>query len=118
VAYFKVFARYEPGVISRARFEDTIGALAYDGRYWAAVQKCFGKTSEEAAGLGWSQRKRDLDICKKFLAAAASAYNKKARPGGKITQYQIEKWIWDFRLNPSDSQYGNLADRFVFEITN
>jgi predicted DCC family thiol-disulfide oxidoreductase YuxK len=118
VAYFKVFARYEPGMISRARLEDTIGALAYDGRYWSAVQKCFGKTSEEAAGLGWSQRRRDLDICKKFLAAAASAYNKKARPGGKITQYQIEKWIWDFRLNPSDPQYGNLADRFVFEITN
>ncbi len=115
VAYFKVFARDESGTTSRTRLEDTIGALAFDGRYWPAIQKCFGETSE--AGLGWSQRHRDLDICKKFLAAAASAYNKKARPGGKITQYHIEKWIWDFRLNPSDPQYGNSSDRFILEIT-
>ena len=116
VAYFKVFARYESGTTSRTRLEDTIGAVAFDGRYWPAIQKCFGKTSD--AGLGWAQRHRGLDICKKFLAAAASAYNEKAPPNGKITQYQIEKWIWDFLSNPSDPHYGNFVDRFIFDIRN
>jgi predicted DCC family thiol-disulfide oxidoreductase YuxK len=105
VTYLKVFARYESGLTSRARLEDTIGAVAFDGRYWPAIEKCFGKTS-------------DLDICNKFLAAAGSAYNKKARPSDKVTQYQIEKWTWDFLSNPSDPHYGNLVDRFILDIRN
>jgi hypothetical protein len=105
VTYLKVFAQYESGQTARARLEDTIGAVAYDGRYWPAIQKCFGKTS-------------DVEICKKFLAAAASAYNRKAPPDGKITQYQIEKWIWDFLSHPPDPQYGNLVERFILDIRN
>ena len=105
VTYLKVFAQYESGQTSRARLEDTIGAVAYDGRYWPTIQKCFGKTS-------------DVETCKKFLAAAASAYNRKATPNRKITEYQIEKWIWDFLSNPSDPHYGNLVERFILDIRN
>lgn len=99
----KVFARDESGVISPARLEDAIGALSYDGRYSRVIQKCFGQPT-------------DVNVCKKFLTASASAYDKKAPPGGKVTQYEIQKWIWDFRKNPSDPQYGNLADRFILQI--
>ena len=54
--------------------------------------------------------------CKKFLTAAASAYNKKAQPGERVTQYELQLWRWDFLSYPSDPNYGKLTDRFAFEI--
>jgi predicted DCC family thiol-disulfide oxidoreductase YuxK len=104
VEYPKVFAQYGSEVSSRARFEDTIGALALDSRYALFLWKCF----EEEPSV--------VEICKKFLSAAATAYNKKAQPGERVTQYEIQVWTWDFRSYPSDANYGKLTDRFVFEI--
>jgi predicted DCC family thiol-disulfide oxidoreductase YuxK len=104
VEYYKVFGRHESGASSPARLEDGIGALALDGRYTPFLTKCFGEGPS------------DVEICKKFLSASASAYNKKARPGGRMTQYEIQAWTWDFRSYPFDPHYGNLTDRFVFEI--
>jgi hypothetical protein len=104
VKYRKVFAQHESGVSSRARLEDTIGALALDNRYAPYLDKCFG------------ERPGDVEICKKFLHAAAVAYNKQAQPGERVTQYEIQVWIWDFLSYPSDPNYGKLTDRFAFEI--
>jgi hypothetical protein len=104
VQYRKVFAQHESGVSSRARLEDTIGALALDNRYAAHLDKCFG------------EHPGDVELCKKFLSAAAAAYNKKAQPGERVTQYEIQIWIWDFLSYPFDPNYGNLTDRFAFEI--
>jgi len=104
VEYLKVFAQRESGVSSRARFEDAIGALGWDARYSPHIGSCFEK------------QPRDLETCKKFLAAAASAYNQKAQPGERITQYDIQLWMWDFLSHPSDPHHGKLTDRFIFEI--
>jgi len=104
VQYQKVLAQRESGVISRARFEDTIGALSLDNRYSPHIDKCF---KDEAA---------DLELCKKFLRAAAAAYNKKAPPGEKVTRYELQTWNWNFLSHPFDPDYGKLTDRFAFEI--
>jgi predicted DCC family thiol-disulfide oxidoreductase YuxK len=104
VKYQKVFAQRESGVSSRARLEETIGALALDSRYSPHIEKCFG------------ERPGDVEICKKFLSAAAAAYNKKAHPGERVTQYEIQMWSWDFLSYPSDPNYGKLTDRFTLEI--
>ena len=79
-------------------------ALALDGRYAPYLEKCF----REQPG--------DVEICKKFLRAAASAYNKKAQPGERVTQYEIQVWSWDFLAYPADPNYGKLIDSFAFEI--
>jgi predicted DCC family thiol-disulfide oxidoreductase YuxK len=104
VEYWKVFAQRESDVSSRARLEDAIGALALDGRYAPYLEKCF----REQPG--------DVEICKKFLRAAAAAYNKKAQPGERVTQYEIQVWSWDFLAYPADPNYGKLIDSFAFEI--
>jgi predicted DCC family thiol-disulfide oxidoreductase YuxK len=104
VKYRKIFAQNESGVSFRARLEDTIGALALDNRYSPFLDKCF------------QERLDDVEICKKFLSAAAAAYNNKAQPGRRLTHYEIQVWNWDFRSHPFDTHYGNLTDRFVFEI--
>ena len=75
-----------------------------DARYSRHIQKCF------------SEQPGDVEICKTFLSAAASAYNKKAQPSERVTQYEIQEWIWDFLSHPSDPNYGELTDRFIFEI--
>jgi predicted DCC family thiol-disulfide oxidoreductase YuxK len=105
ITYKKVLAHYDSGVISPARLEDTIGALALDGRYAPHLEKCFMSNPS------------DIDICKKFLNTAASVYNKKSHPGRKITHYEIQQWTWDFRAHPLDPQHGNLVERFVHQIT-
>ena len=105
VEYMKVLARYESGETSAARLEDGIGALALDSRYRPALEMCLEQ-----------KKPRDAEICKKFLTAEATAYNRKARPGRKITAYELQVWIWDFRSNPGDTNYGELTERFTFEI--
>jgi hypothetical protein len=104
VEYWKVLAQRESGVSSRARLEETIGALALDGRYGRFLAQCF------------EERPSDIEICKKFLHAAAAAYNTKAQPGERVTQYEIQLWTWDFLSYPSDPDYGKLTERFVFTI--
>src|SRR5262245_42453381 len=105
VEYKKVLARSESGEISPARLEESIGALALDGRYSPALDMCI------------EQRKpKDVELCTKFLTAMATAYNQKARPGGRITAYELQLWTWDFRSNPRDPHYGTLTKRVTFEI--
>jgi hypothetical protein len=104
VQYKKVFAQYASGASSPARLEDTIGALAWDARYSRFLAKCFQGQPEAVA------------ICKKFLSAAAAAYNKKAPPGERVTHYEIQAWTWDFRSYPFDPNYGHMTHRFILEI--
>jgi predicted DCC family thiol-disulfide oxidoreductase YuxK len=104
VRYKKVFAQYESGVSSPARLEETIGALAWDARYSRFLAKCFQDQLEAVA------------ICKRFLSAAAAAYNKRALPGERITHYEIQSWTWDFLSYRFDKNYGNMTERFILEI--
>jgi len=101
IDYFKVFARYESGKTSRAPLEDAIGAMA-DSRYRGVIRDAF-----------LAERAR---VAEKFLLAAASAYNNKTRFGEKVTQFEIQKWRWDFRSNLTDPHHGNMTDRFILEI--
>ncbi len=103
VTYYKIAGRRESGPISRAYLEDTIGAMSLNSRYEGLFDLCFGPPD-------------DVEICHKWMAALASAYNRKARPGERMTAYEIQKWQWDFGANPRDPQYGAVTDRFVFRI--
>src|SRR5262245_11436547 len=103
VTYYKVSGQSESGPISRAYLEDTVGAMSLNSRYEGLFDLCFGAPDE-------------LELCHKWMAALASAYNRKARPGERMTAYEIQKWRWDFGANPRDPQYGALTDRFVFRI--
>ena len=105
IEYKRVFARYESGETSPARLEDGIGALALDNRYSPALEMCIEQKTPA-----------DVEICRKFLTANAAAYNRKARPGRKITAYELQVWTWDFRSNPGDTNYGTLTKRFIFEV--
>ena len=92
VAYLKVFAQYDSVTDLSER---ALKILSARWPMMAAIGRQFKSASARPATLrpGLAQRHGDLAICKKFLIAAASVYNKKAPPNGKITQYRIERWI-------------------------
>src|SRR5215467_9057823 len=63
------------------------------------------------------KKPKDAEVCKKFLRAEATAYNAKTRPEKRVKAYEIQVWLWDFRSNPGDPNYGNMTKRFIFELS-
>jgi predicted DCC family thiol-disulfide oxidoreductase YuxK len=105
VTYFKTFGHRESGAISQIYLEDSLGALSINSRYEPLFDLCF------------SDKPHDLEICRKTLSVLGIAYNKKTPPGKKVTQYEIQRWTWDFVSNPQDSNYGTLDARMIFDIS-
>jgi len=105
VTYFKTLGHRESGAISQIYLEDSLGALSINSRYEPLFDLCF------------SDKPHDLEICRKTLSVLGIAYNKKTPPGKKVTQYEIQRWTWDFVSNPQDSNYGTLDARMIFDIS-
>jgi predicted DCC family thiol-disulfide oxidoreductase YuxK len=101
ITYYKVLARYESGETSRAPLEAAIPALA-DSRYRTVIADAFSP--------------KKVEVSRKYLAAVASAYNRRTVPGRRVTEFEIQKWEWDFLAHPSDARYGTLSDRFVYAV--
>jgi predicted DCC family thiol-disulfide oxidoreductase YuxK len=104
VTYFKTLGHRESGVISPIYLEDSLGAWSINSRYEPLFDLCF------------SEKPRDLELCKKTLNVLGTAYNKKTPPGEKLTCYEIQRWKWDFVSNPQDPHYGTLDARMIFDI--
>ena len=110
ITYYKVLGHQASGAIVQVRLENAVGALGWDGRYIRELKQCFG-------GEGWGNFvSKDVDICKKFLAASGFVYNEKASPGRKLTHLEIQERVWDFRSNPSDPEHGKVIDRIIVAI--
>ena len=73
--------------------------LALNGRYRPLIRTCFSTPDK-------------VTLCKKVLAASGAAYNKKARPGERLTRFELQQWTCD----PADPEHGTLAARVILEI--
>jgi predicted DCC family thiol-disulfide oxidoreductase YuxK len=98
--YYKVYGHFSSGEVSSFRLEDTLPAMSLNSRYEPLFYLCFGPADQ-------------VSICKKTLTVLTSAYNKKAAPGKRLTDLEIQRWKWDYISNPNDPNYGNLDARFV-----
>jgi hypothetical protein len=112
VTYNKVVARLESGEVVPMRLEEGIAAMRFDGRYAPFLSMCFRRGHRRPP----NPRIHDIDMCRKFLIASGSAYNRKAPPGTKVIQLEIQAWEWDFGTHPLDPEYGRLVDRFAIDI--
>jgi hypothetical protein len=112
ITYNKVLARLESGQMAPMRLEDSIGAMRFDGRYAPFLNMCFGRRHRRPP----NPQARDIDVCRKFLMASGSAYNRKAPPGGRVTQLEVQAWEWDFGAHPLDPNYGRVIDRVVVDV--
>jgi hypothetical protein len=101
VTYYKAFLRRESGEISRARFEEAIGAVA-DAHYRRVLVKCF--------------EPEENFVCRRFLESAGAAYNQKTPPGERVVEFDIQKWAWNFRQDPDNPNYGERVDRFRYPV--
>ena len=100
ITYYKALAHRESGGASKAYFDEAVGMLALNGRYRPLIRTCFS-TPDKAI------------LCKKALTACGAAYNKKARRGERLTQFELQQWTCD----PADPEHGRLAARVILEIT-
>jgi hypothetical protein len=113
ITYNRVVARLESGQMAPMRLEDSIGAMRFDGRYAPFLNMCFGRRHRRPR----NPQVQDIDVCRKFLMASGSAYNRKTRPGGRVTQLEVQAWEWDFGRYPLDPNYGRVIDRVVVDVS-
>ena len=94
---------------SEARFISVDGSHEYDDVLWDL------RVAEQVLAAAGIISVDDIinPIC---LGVAAATYNKKTPLGKRVTQYDIQNWTWDFLSHPSDPNYGELSDRFAFDI--
>ena len=113
ITYLKVFGRLPSGAIVPVRLEEAVGALGWDGRYRSRLNQCFESTFRDETGSGL---RPDVNLCKKFVTISGVVYNQKSSPDKKITHFEIQQWVWDFRSNPSDPEHGKVKHRVIVEI--
>ncbi len=113
ITYLKVVGRLPSGAIVPVRLEEAVGALGWDGRYRPRLNQCFESLFHDETGSGV---RPDVNICKKFLTISGVVYNKNSSPDKKITHFEIQQWVWDFRSNPYDPEHGKVTDRVIVAI--
>jgi predicted DCC family thiol-disulfide oxidoreductase YuxK len=104
VTYYKTLGHWESGRVSPFRLEDTIGVMSINSRYENLFDLCFGRTDDQ------------VDLCKRTLWILGGAYNRKTPSPDKLTQLEIQRWKWDYGLNPRDPQYGQLDASFIGDV--
>ena len=112
ISYFKALGHQASGATVPVRVGDSVGALRWDGRDTRILNQCFDGFHDEVGRIVT----KNLDICQKFLAVSGSIYNKKSPPDRKITHLEIQEWVWNFRSNPSDPEYGKVTNHVIVEI--
>ena len=112
ITYRKVFGHQPSGAIVPVRLEDAIGALRWDARNRNKLTQCLDGARAERNGVA----SKNVEICKKYLTATGVAYNKKALPDQKLSHFEIQEWVWNFRSHPSDPDRGKVMDRMIVGI--
>lgn len=112
VSYFKAVGHQASGEVIPVRVGDSVGALRWDGRDTPLLKKCFSDQLDEKG----QKMVTDVEACRKFLLVSGSIYNKRSTSDRKITQLELQEWIWNFRTNPTDPEHGKVKSRVIVEI--
>ncbi|MDY6782644.1 MAG: DCC1-like thiol-disulfide oxidoreductase family protein [Cyanobacteriota bacterium] len=103
VGYTKLVAHYESGETTRI-FPDTIIHPPMNTRYRLTMKGCLG------------DKPKSIDLCDKLLHNLGDVHNQKVDPGEKISKLEVQLWLWNYRSNPSDLNYGELQDSHSYQI--
>ncbi len=101
ITYIKAFSKHQDGTMNRTTFGEAIGAMTTGG-YNVIVSNCF--------------KPKKIDVCKKFLRASGSQYNRKVRGSNKILSYVIQRWTWNIHSDPYDPNHGRIVKEFTFNV--
>lgn len=112
VSYFKAIGHQASGATVPVRVGESVGALRWDGRDTRLLKQCFSGQRNEKGDL----MSKDLVACQKFLVVGGSIYNKKSPLDRRITQLELQEWVWNFRATPSDPEHGKVRSRIIVEI--
>ena len=54
--------------------------------------------------------------CNKLLQAFGDVYNPDAPEGEKITKFEVQAWVWNYRENPTDEDHGELQTSHEYPV--
>jgi predicted DCC family thiol-disulfide oxidoreductase YuxK len=104
IEYYKILVHRASGVTSFPSFDELAhnmsGVLLQD----RLGHICFGAGN------------RGVRTCERVFDAIGAAYNSRARPNQRLLQFEIQRWVWDFRSDPQERGYGALEGRIVFAL--
>jgi predicted DCC family thiol-disulfide oxidoreductase YuxK len=98
IVYVKLLAHHDSGETSPASFDESGRS-----RLRGVFRRCFASSGAR-------------QLCKKLLAAIGFVHNAEARPGQRLDQLELQRWMWDFRSKPTDYAYGTLVDRLLVSV--
>lgn len=102
ISYFRVLAHYDSGSTERAPLESCSWSLAEDARYFRLIGYAFDDAHRVTLN-------RSLDEC-------AAMLNAERLIGKRVTGFEIQRWEWNFRARPEDPRFGEMVDRYVYEL--
>jgi predicted DCC family thiol-disulfide oxidoreductase YuxK len=104
IEYYRLLVQRTSGVTSVPSFDELAhnmsGVLLHD----RLGEICFGTGGH------------NVGTCEKVLDAIGTDYNSRARPNQRLLQFEIQRWVWDFRSDPRDRRYGTLEQRVVVAV--
>ncbi|MBX2863651.1 MAG: hypothetical protein KTR27_08850 [Leptolyngbyaceae cyanobacterium MAG.088] len=53
--------------------------------------------------------------CDSLLQAFGDVHNKNAQAGDTITAFEVQRWVWDYLNDPSDTNYGKLESTHLYK---
>ncbi|NEP17242.1 MAG: hypothetical protein F6J97_10080 [Leptolyngbya sp. SIO4C1] len=103
IGYNKLIAHYESGESAQI-FPDEIIYAPMNTRYRGTFRDCH------------SDQTAKLTKCNKLLEALGTVHNQEAAPGERIEALEVQSWVWDYRNQPNDEDYGELDTSHTLKV--
>ena len=100
IIYYKVIATLEDGR----------SVILPRGDYFPPLMPNITSTLEKAFHKPWREGSFD-----KFLSTFIEHRNQQLPPSSRISEIEIQKWRWNYAVDPHDPRIGWMTDRYIYD---
>jgi hypothetical protein len=100
--YHRLYMHFGDGSSVRTYLDEVVGAL-HNTRFRPILKPAF--------------RPSDRERVQRYFDALGRVYNSETGGSPRVVRYEVQKWLWDFRSDRHNPEYGRMIDRAFFEIT-
>lgn len=101
IVYDKVLAHAASGAVTRAPIEQCFGGMA-DGRY------------RRVLAMVWEEKTRTIG--QEFFQTCGNRWNQQARSSERIVQFEVQRWLWRFKAEPTHPTHGEMVGQRLFAV--
>ena len=103
IKYNKLIAHYVSGEKHHV-FPDQFIYPPMNTRYRLTFRECHQESAV------------NVNKCNQLLQAFGDVHNQIAQAEDKITAFEVQAWVWNYRTNPSDPNYGELDQTHAYQL--